>query len=118
MKRILIVPILFLALASWAPCATQENRSPQGEASIAVTVVGAVVKPGVVQLTEWNIVAAIAVSGGWSERANIRKAVVVRQKPEGAVEKIVVDVMAILNAQAPNVALQAKDVVYLPEKLD
>jgi len=86
---------------------------PSGQ-SREITVLGAVNAPQAVSFKEGiTIVRAIASAGGYTKDAYIDRAVIVRgstSRPRAGL----VDVRAILSGRAPDVALEPRDIVYLP----
>ncbi len=83
------------------------------EPTIRVSVVGEVLRPGLIDIVEGNgIVEAIAAAGGQTAKAGLTKARVVR-----GVEEIPVDLRAAILLGKPenNVPLKDGDTVYVPE---
>jgi polysaccharide export outer membrane protein len=82
-----------------------------------VYVVGAVRLPtGIILENGGNITVlqAIAVAGGTSPTASLKGARIIRRTPGGPLE-IPMNLKTILSAKAPDVTLEAEDIVFVPE---
>jgi protein involved in polysaccharide export with SLBB domain len=91
-------------------------------ASPAVTVAGAIKKPGVHQMTDkgLTLLQILTLSSGLLPNADTSKIEVVRQKqqePNGnASETIVINLRNILLGRAPDFPLQSGDAVFIPAR--
>lgn len=87
---------------------------PGGE----VFVVGAVKLPGAFPITAdtpLTAVKAVALAQGWIDPgSNPSKAIIERISPTGKMEHIPVNLQRIVDLKAPDVPLQANDVLYIP----
>ena len=86
------------------------------EPTIRVSVVGEVLRPGLIDVIEGNgVVEAIAASGGQTPKAGLTKARIVRGGQE-----IPVDLRAaiLLGQPSNNIPLQDGDTIYVPEHKD
>lgn len=84
-----------------------------------VYVTGNVVKPGVIQLSpdeELTAYAAILRCGGFARFAKIRGVYVLRDRGNGEKTRINVDIKQVQAGKMPDVILQGKDIVVVPEK--
>lgn len=86
-------------------------------ASKRISVVGAVEKPGAFQVTSGlTVIQAIGLAGGFSALASQNSTVVTRNTPDGR-RKIPVRAEDISEGEAPDIPLQAGDIVYVPERV-
>jgi len=88
------------------------------ESQNRVAVLGAVNSPGVFALTEgMKVVDAVARAGGSNTRATLNGVIIVRQEG-GQAKRIVLNLERAVTGQdlGQNVALQAGDVVFVPER--
>jgi len=86
--------------------------------TICVTVLGAVQKPGVVDLPEHTtILSALAAAGGWAMTAKTEKVILLRGGPGKKLEHTEYDIRAILAGDAPAVALRDGDVIFVNPRL-
>jgi polysaccharide export outer membrane protein len=82
-----------------------------------IHVLGEVKKPGTFSYQEgMTVVQAVTLAGGFTPLAKERRVSVTREI-EGKEEVFVVDVRKIISHQAPNVPLQAGDIIYVPERV-
>lgn len=82
-----------------------------------LNVLGSVVKPGVYHYAPpMTLLDAIALSGGLSDFAKIKKMYVIRYRPDGTTERIRVNYKEALKGLKPsaNLELQARDTVVVP----
>lgn len=86
-------------------------------ASKRVSVMGAVEKPGAFPMTTGlTVIQAISLAGGFSPLASQNSTVVTRNTAEGR-RRIPVRAEDISEGEAPDVPLQAGDIVYVPERV-
>lgn len=83
-----------------------------------VFVLGQVAKPGAVAVStgRMTVIEAIAAAGGTTKLADASRALLTREKG-GKQVRVAVDVAAIGKGQAPDVELQAGDILFVPETL-
>lgn len=84
-----------------------------------VYVTGNVVKPGVIQLSpdeELTAYAAILRCGGFARFAKITGVYVLRDRGNGEKTRIPVNIKMVQQGKMPDVILQGKDIVVVPEK--
>lgn len=80
-----------------------------------IYVIGNVVRPSSIPLKEKiTLSQAIAIAGGTLPDSQSDRIRVIRQKPDGTKEEIVVDLKAINKRRVPDVVLQANDIVEVP----
>ena len=82
-----------------------------------VYVVGDVQAPTGLALTKENAISvtkALAMAHGPLLDAALNKTFIIRKTPQGEQKNIPVDLKKVLNAQAPDVALEAEDILYIP----
>ncbi len=87
--------------------------------SPTVYVSGNVATPGMLKIEDdepLTAYTAILKSGGFARFANKKKVYVVRSLGEGKTEKIPVDIRAVQKGKEPDIVLQGRDVVVVPEK--
>lgn len=88
---------------------------PQREEK-AVYVIGDVGKPGAF---EWpleggiSLSRAVAMAGGPTKTAKMKEAWLVRQAPDGSVERTALNLGKILQGKSPDIALRPEDMVYI-----
>ncbi len=82
-----------------------------------IHVLGEVKKPGTFPYEEGlTVVQAITLAGGFTPLAKETRISVTR-KIDGTEQVFVVDVKKIISNKAPNVPLQAGDIIYVPERV-
>ncbi len=87
--------------------------------SPTVYVTGNVATPGMLKLEgdePLTAYTAILKSGGFARFANKKKVFVVRSKEDGETEKISVNIRDVESGKEPDIVLQGRDVVVVPEK--
>lgn len=86
--------------------------------SLKVFVLGQVAKPGAVTVSNgrMTVIEAIAAAGGTTKLADASRALLTRDK-DGKQVRVAVDVAAIGKGQAPDVALQPGDILFVPESI-
>ncbi len=92
--------------------------APVAGGEITVNVLGAVQTPGAYKIPAGgSIVDVLAMAGGWTKQANLKKVSVIRG-PAGEIPKVtVVDVNAILGGQGIAPALIQRDTINVPERI-
>lgn len=88
---------------------------PQREAQ-AVYVIGDVGKPGAFEWPlegEISLSRALAMAGGPTKTAKMKEAWLVRQAPDGSVERTAVNLGDILKGKKPDIALRPEDMIYV-----
>ncbi len=86
-------------------------------ASKRVSVMGAVEKPGAFPMTTGlTVIQAIGLAGGFSPLAS-RNSVVITRKSKDGRRKIPVKAEDISEGEAPDIPLQAGDIIYVPERV-
>jgi polysaccharide export outer membrane protein len=88
------------------------------EKSISVSILGAVVNPGIHKLPEGEgatLLKAIALAGGLDDRASKSGITIKRSLPNGEETMLKVDFGDILTGKAPDIRLQNEDVVLVKE---
>jgi len=83
-----------------------------------VYVSGEVRRPGVVEYESTDgmtVLQAVIAAGGTTERANLRRVVVVRSLPDGTRERIQVDLKDVRRGRVEDVILSANDTVVVEE---
>lgn len=82
-----------------------------------IHVLGEVKKPGTFSYNEdMTLVQAITLAGGFTALAKESRVSITR-KIDGEEQVFVVDVKRILSNKAPNIPLQAGDIVFVPERI-
>lgn len=86
-------------------------------ASKRVSVVGAVSKPGNFPMTNGlTVVQAIGLAGGFTSIAD-RNSTLVTRRQNGKINRFRVPVETVTEGKADDFALQAGDIIYVPERL-
>jgi len=86
-------------------------------ASKRISVVGAVSKPGNFPMANGlTVVQAIGLAGGFTSLAD-RNATLVTRRQKGKTNRFRVSVQSVTEGRADDFALQAGDIVYIPERL-
>jgi protein involved in polysaccharide export with SLBB domain len=86
--------------------------------SLKVFVLGQVAKPGAVTVNNgrMTVIEAIAAAGGTTKLADASRALLTRDK-DGKQVRVGIDVAAIGKGQAPDIALQPGDIIFVPESV-
>ena len=87
------------------------------QSAAVVYVVGAIGKPGSFYVRgndHVTVLRALALAGGVTPLAATHDAVVLRDTPQGTRVEIAVDLDAVLKGRAPDVPLEAQDVLFVP----
>jgi polysaccharide export outer membrane protein len=80
-----------------------------------ISLLGQVRNPGSYEMKEsLTLTQAIALAGGYSEKADINKVKVIRAK-DNKKETILVNISDIMNKEAPDIMLEANDVIVIEE---
>jgi len=113
LRRLFLVCLIFASL----PSLSQElgTARPASKAGI-VHVVGDVHRPmGVVMEDNRpiTVLKALTTAGGANPTANLHNAKIIR-KDENGTTKVPVDISKIMEAKAPDVTLQADDILFVP----
>ena len=81
------------------------------------SVVGAVHRPGMLEIQPRQpllLSQAVAMAGGLQKTAKSNESIIVRYDQSGNRQQIPVDISAILKGKAPDVPVQADDVIFVP----
>ena len=110
MKRLLLASVLVSLIAGAMVQARQQDQ-----ATDTVSVLGAVRMPGIYPLRRaghpLTLIQAIALASGFTLDAAKKKTEITR---DGASEKIIVNLQDVLTGRAPDMPLQAGDVIRVP----
>lgn len=82
-----------------------------------VFVAGDVKNPGAFSLQrdqQLTVAKIMALSGGWKSNARPKKAVIVREEPDGKRVTIPVDLPKIMDEKKSDIALESNDLLYVP----
>jgi protein involved in polysaccharide export with SLBB domain len=112
LRRLFLVCLIFASLLSLSQ--ESDTARPVSKAGI-VHVVGDVHRPGVVIEHDRpiTVLKALATAGGANPTANLHNAKIIR-KDENGTTKVPVDIRKIMEAKAPDVTLQANDILFVP----
>jgi polysaccharide export outer membrane protein len=97
----------------------RQSAGPKGEAGVSVYVHGAVGAPGR-RTIPWiagqppTVYQAVLEAGGFTRWANRRNVVVTREI--GGSERITVDLEGVIKRGEPDLPLQNRDIIFVPEK--
>jgi polysaccharide export outer membrane protein len=86
----------------------------------AVYIIGDVTRPGPIDFPDergLKLTFALAYAGGPTKTSKLSNSALVRQKPDGSVERIALDLGKVLNGQNPDLALQPNDLLYIPNSM-
>ena len=87
----------------------------------AVYVIGDVTRPGPIDFPGGEKVLklsfAVAIAGGPTKTAKQSDAALLRQKPDGSVERIALDLGKVLKGKSPDLTLQPNDLLYVPSSV-
>jgi polysaccharide biosynthesis/export protein len=92
---------------------------PQREVS-AVYVIGDVGKPGPFDSPAdkgIKLSRAIAMAGGPTKTAKLKNTTLIRQKPDGSMERIALDAGKVLSGKSPDLDLQPNDLLFIPSSI-
>jgi polysaccharide export outer membrane protein len=106
---------IFVPTATSLTTADQQliARSSYAPKTVRVRVVGEVKKPGEIEITpESSISSAVAIAGGPTDKADLKKVSFIRLNDNGTIEKKELD----LNNLTASLQIQESDVVIVPKK--
>lgn len=86
----------------------------------AVYVIGDVGKPGPFDFPAASgikLSRALAAAGGPTKTAKLKKTALIRQKADGSVDRIALDLDKVLKGKAPDIDLEPNDLVYVPSSM-
>jgi polysaccharide export outer membrane protein len=92
---------------------------PQRQVS-AVYIIGDVTRPGAIDFPGGKglkLSRALAYSGGPTKTAKLSHSALLRQKPDGSVERIALDLGKVLNGKGPDIDLQPDDLLVIPSSV-
>jgi polysaccharide export outer membrane protein len=92
---------------------------PQRETR-AVYVIGDVNKPGPFDFPNdrgINLSRALAMAGGPTKTSKLGNSSLIREKADGSMDKIVLDLGKVLKGKAPDIELQPNDLIYVPSSV-
>ena len=101
--------------------AAEEDSGPQALPKMLAYFTGHVKRPGQHWITlprgqPVGIYEAILISGGLARFANDRKVEVLRKSDQGDTRKMILDLRAVREGEAPDPPLYEGDIVFVPEK--
>ena len=101
----------------WAGSAAGQGQSPVRVQPKAIVVTGNVQQPGVYPVYPSGlptVLGALAQSGGTTEKAG-RIAFIYRADERGVTQKMSIELRDIVSGKKPDILLQARDVLYIPD---
>jgi polysaccharide export outer membrane protein len=96
------------------------NISQRDVNALAVYIIGDVNRPGPFDFSSEKgikLSRALAIAGGPAKTAKLKGTALLRQKADGSVDRIAIDLGKVLKGQAPDLDLQPNDLVFVPSSV-